>query len=87
MDIVWTKHLKDPEEKERLINQIKSAKQVLDRLNTILDEKFDEMERTELSLASYADNNWSHKQAHKNGYKSCLARLKQLINLDQQKEK
>ena len=83
---IWTKNLKTNEERENFHNQVLSAKPVLDRLNQLLKEKEESLERSERSLTAYETPNWAYTQAHKNGYYSALQYLKDTLNLDQQKE-
>lgn len=82
MKLIW---FKNREEKEitRFKNLLMGSKEVLDRLNEILKEKEDELIRSMRAVDTYDIANWSHLQAHKNGYLSCLANIKELINLDQ----
>lgn len=83
---IWTKNLKTNEERDNFNNQVLSAKPVLDRLVQILSEREEELERSERSLKAYDNPNWAYMQAHKNGYYSMLQNVRDLINLDQQKE-
>lgn len=77
----WTKHLSG-EEKKRFQNEVLGSKQVLIRLQTILNEMRDEKEDLELSTDSYNSPNWDYKQADTNGYKRCLKQISKLIKLD-----
>ena len=83
MKLVWTKHLKTQEEKEQFQKLLLGNKQILKVLKKILDEKDLSLERSENTLESYNTPSWAFKQAHKNGYRSCLEAIKDLINLDQ----
>lgn len=80
---IWTKHLKDKEDKDKFEASIKHSKWVLDRLDIVLDEMQRNVEATEISAKVYDKPNWSHWQAHHNGYKNCIQSIKKLINLDQ----
>jgi hypothetical protein len=80
----WTKHLKNEEEKTRFESSVMGAKQVLDRQKDLLDEYERSLDRSEVDIRTYDTPNWAEKQAHKNGYRSCLAKIKELIDLDQQ---
>lgn len=86
MYVEWTKHLKDPEVKSRFENQIYSAKDVLDRIKVLLSEKEETLDRQEMNIEVYNMPNWENRQAHKNGQRSSLAWLKQLVDLDTQKK-
>lgn len=86
MMIVWTKNLDTPEEKERFESTVKSAKPVLKRLTDLLIEEEDALDRSEINPDVYESASWASKQAHKNGQRSMIRKIKNLINLDQQKE-
>ena len=77
----WTKHLK-AEEKERFRNSVYGSKTVLDRLDDLLSEYEQDLEKTEVD---YNSPNWDYRQADANGYRRCLKKIKQLITLDQEK--
>lgn len=84
--MMWTKNLKTPEEKERFENSLKGSRLVLERLAQMLDEEEADIDRSEMNLDTYSTPNWAEKQAHKNGQRSMLRKIKNLISLDQQKE-
>lgn len=81
----WTQHLSDPEDKKRFENDIISAKPVLERITSLLNEEEQALDRSEMDIRTYDLANWSERQAHKNGFRSCLYMVKKLIDLDQQK--
>lgn len=76
---IWTAHLQDPEEKQRFLNQLHGSRDVLDRLSVMIDEKLETLEESERGLAQYTTTNWSHLQAHKNGYASAMKVLQKLL--------
>ena len=80
----WTAHLVDLKDKQSFYAQVQRSKDVLDRLKDLLDEKQKEHDSMELNLEIYNQPNWAERQAHLNGYKSCLRSLRKLIDLDQQ---
>jgi len=82
---VWTKNLKTEEERENFTNQLLGARPVLQRLNDLLEEKEAELERSERSQKAYENPNWAYLQAHRNGCAGMLQSIKELINLDQQR--
>lgn len=84
--MLWTKNLKTNEEKQRFEGALTSARPVLERLAELLSEEEESLTRSEMNIEEYYSYNWSHLQAHKNGQRSILRRIKRLINLDQQKE-
>ncbi len=86
MMVSWTKNLQTPEEITNFEGSLVSAKPVLDRLTQLLIEEEDGIDRSELNPDTYETANWASKQAHKNGQRAILRKIKNLINLDQQKE-
>lgn len=82
---IWTKNLKTTEEQDNFNNQLLGARPVLERLTELLEEKETELGRVERSKSVYANPNWAYLQAHQNGCASMLASIKDLINLDQQR--
>ena len=78
----WTKHLSG-EEQTRFKNEVLGSKQVLRRLQTLLDEMKEDVENVELSTKIYDIPNWEYRQADVNGYKRCLKQISKIINLDQ----
>lgn len=82
---VWTKNLKTEAERENFNNQLLGARPVLERLGELLDEKEKELDRSERSQKAYENPNWAYLQAHRNGCAGMLQSIKELINLDQQR--
>jgi hypothetical protein len=83
MYLDWTKHLTDVKEQDRFQKSVLGSKQVLDRLGAILKEYEKSLDRSETDVSTYETPNWDYKQAHKNGYRACLTKIRDLINLDQ----
>lgn len=82
----WTQHLTNPEDKKAFENELRGSKNVLNRLKTLMEEQETSLDYQELSLKAYDNPSWSHKQAHVNGIRQCIAFNKTLLNLDLQKE-
>lgn len=80
----WTKHLKDPEDKTKFEQGVRSSKTTLDHLITILNEMESDLNQAEVNPKTYEVSNWDYRQAHNNGYRQCLNHLKKLIDLDKQ---
>ncbi len=70
MQTVWTKNIKDPEEKETMRVSIKSAAWVLTRLAEILQDKADDDAKS--SKDDYLSPGWAYRQADKAGYARAL---------------
>jgi hypothetical protein len=86
MYLDWTSHISDQGEKERHEKYIRSCKPLLDQLVTILENRKNSLERSELDSRMFDQPNWDYRQAFMNGKKSAISDLIKLINLDQQKE-
>lgn len=87
MITAWTDHVKDPEEKQKLVDSIKHSRWLFELLEKILDKRGASLERAERSPRVYDTPNWAEKQAHVNGYMQCLTDVKDLINLDHKETK
>jgi len=85
MLLKWTQHLKDPDERTAFESSVIGSKRVLNRLMEILTEEETALDRSELDVKVFDIPNWAYLQAYKNGQRACLANLKKLIDLDQQK--
>jgi len=86
MFIDWTKNLKTEEEKKNFENKVWSAKEVLDRQTVLIDERLEHMRKAQHSIKTFDTPNWALKRAFMDGFESCAAINKKLIDLDQQKE-
>ena len=87
MYTAWTKHIKEEKAKEDFINEVKSSRKVLWRLQQLLDEEENAVDRSELDIKTFDLPNWENRQAYKNGYRASLRMLKKLIDLDQQHQR
>ena len=84
MKVQWTSHLKDDDAKDRYKKQVLAAKPVLDRLELLLKEKLKTIDSNEISLDQYYNPGWVGWQAHRNGEKSAIKYILNLIDLDQE---
>ena len=80
---IWTRHLKEPSDKERFKKNLLNSRFILERLIEIMQEDADQLETNEISLSTYDSPSWSHQQAHKNGQRSQIRKYINLITLDQ----
>lgn len=87
MYIDWTKNLKTQEEKTNFEHMLRSSKTVLGRLQELLQEREEGLDRSETDMKVYDLPNWESRQAHKNGFRQCLHIVNKLIDLDQQETK
>lgn len=83
MNLDWTKNLKTEKEIEDFKNSLRGSRRILDRLTELLNEYEKSLNRSELNTKAFEDPNWAYLQAYKNGYRACLEKLKELIDLDQ----
>lgn len=79
MLIDWTKHIKDPEEKSKYEDSIRSCRVSHERLIQILSDWEKSLDRIETSIKVYDTPNWDVRQAHKNGNREIIAKLTELI--------
>jgi len=79
----WTKHLKTEDEKTNFKNQVLGSKQVLKRLQELLIEIEDDLNKTELDTRIYDIPNWDYRQADMNGSRRILRTVRNLITIDQ----
>jgi len=83
----WTKHLKSEEEKTKFKNSVLGSRVVLERLQELINEIEDEQTQIERSPKLYDMPNWDYRQAHLNGFKDCLLKIKKIITIDQKDNK
>jgi len=83
---IWTKNIKDPEEKVSFESSILGSKRVLNRLRTLIDEEKTGLDFTEQDHKSFDTPNWQYKTAYFFGYAAALMWIRRLIDLDQQKD-
>lgn len=84
---MWTKHIKDDQEKGKFEVSVLQSKEVLERLSAMIDDFEKDLDATDLSPSLFDIPNWSHRQAFSNGYRSCMNDIRRLITLDQKKDK
>lgn len=75
----WIKNLKTQEEKNNFIQYLNNSGKLLLRLIELIKEKETTLDVNELSVNDFSDANWSHKQAFRNGKRSALKEIKDLI--------
>lgn len=79
LPVQWTKHLKDQDSRSKMEDTLRASKTALGRLLELVEERESELLRAETSLSDFDDPNWSHKQAFRNGKRSALKDLKELL--------
>ena len=83
MITAWTKHISDDKEKEQFKNEVLGSKRVLERLSVLIDQLDYGLSEEEISPKVYDNPNWAYRQAHANGVKFALRKIKTLTDLDQ----
>ncbi len=68
MNILWSSHIKDDEEREDFKKYVANSSALLDRLTEIVNIKIAAAEITRLSEKDYALASWALRQADLNGY-------------------
>lgn len=79
LQMVWTRHLKDPKKKKDFEQYLRNDTLVLGRLQEILKERYKDLEYSEERDSDYDSPSWAYKQAHRNGYKTALNFVNDLL--------
>ena len=74
MQVVWTSHLKSPEEKKKFEEYLRNATTLTDRLEEILTSKIKGSKEEDYEKAS-----WAYYQADQNGYNRALQEILELF--------
>jgi hypothetical protein len=80
----WTDHLQS-DEKQKFIDGLKTSPYIK-RLKELMQRDLDGLSRKERSSKVYDNPNWANRQAHANGYLSCLQEYLTLLDLERQNE-
>lgn len=76
---IWTKNLKEIDDIKKFEDAFRASTPVLERLNELLNQMESETTDKEMSSKIYDSPNWSHRQAHFNGFKSAINMVNRLI--------
>lgn len=79
MKTIWFMDL-PKDEQEGFKREIKSAKNVLDKLEQIVNSKIKEI----VIANDYDSPSWAYKQADRNGYNRALTEIINILHLDQE---
>jgi len=86
LPIAWYGELKKDEDKKKLEEVIRHSTVALGRLKEIVEGNISSSERQETRMSEYDSASWSHKQAHRNGYRQAMFEMKELLSfLDQRR--
>lgn len=76
----WTSGM-DEEEKKNFLIILHNNTQLIRRLHAILDQWDKEIEKSEFTIKDYDTPNWAVKQAHRNGDRGRIKKVKDLFTL------
>jgi hypothetical protein len=79
VDIRWTSDL-PPETKEDFQKLLRNSQVQFGKLLQILDDEEQTLNRQESTIKDFEDPNWSHKQAFRNGDRSRIRKMKELLS-------
>jgi hypothetical protein len=79
LSIAWTKHLPPGKSKEDFEKIIRNSVMVMSRLRDIINEKEQELSRSETTEKDFETPSWAYKQAYRNGQRATLRDLKSLL--------
>lgn len=80
LKIDWTKHLQDPDKKEAFEKTLRNNTLVIARLRDIVDEWEATLLNEETLPNQYSVANWTELQAHRNGNREMIKRVKNLLD-------
>jgi hypothetical protein len=75
----WLRHLPNELERAEFEKTLRHSRSVFTRLQDILVERMESIDRVEASPESYKEAGWAYQQAHLNGKRSELQALLNLI--------
>lgn len=82
----WTRNLSSETEKEEFERRLYGAREVLDRLSSLIAERELSMDVSERGLKQFENPNWAYRQAFNNGLRSAFNIVKTLISPDLRKD-
>lgn len=81
MDTRWFRHVK-PEDQENFKATIRNSRTALDRLKEIITDELRSLDNSEMSEDQFEDPNWPFKQSYRNGQRSKIKSLLNLLDFD-----
>jgi len=76
----WLKHLSEPDRRESFEKTLRNNTLVFARLQDIITEWEETILRQETKPDQYSVANWAELQAHRNGNREIIQKLKDLIS-------
>lgn len=84
MDLRWTRGLPD-DQSQSFQNLLRNSSTLLSRLKELLEEELSQITKSESSIQDFEDGNWAVKQAFRNGDRSRIRKVIDLITIDARK--
>jgi hypothetical protein len=78
----WTAHLKDPEKKKEFESLVRNSTQVLGRLDDIITQKIEALNKEKVSEDGFKNPNWALLQANHIGKIKSLLDINKLTKFD-----
>lgn len=79
LSVEWFAGIK-PEDKQKFEDTLRNSIVIVRQLNLLLDRWEDELKIAESKLADYETPAWAYKQAHRNGDRSRIRKLRDLLS-------
>lgn len=79
LSVEWMKHISDPKKKQDFEAVLRNSTVVIARLRSLCAEWENELNTQEMKISDYDTPNWAEKQAHRNGDRSRLRKLRDLL--------
>jgi len=78
----WFKYLEAKDQKKQLEAKIREAREVLNVLDKIVEEKNDSSRKHSLEIKNYDNASWPYLQADAVGYQRALEQIRTYLNID-----
>lgn len=79
LSLEWTKGIREADKKQAFEDAVRNSTTALGRLYDILSEREEELLRAECNVSDYDTPNWATRQAHRNGERSQIRKLRDLL--------
>lgn len=80
LDMAWVRDAKTEDQKKDFEQYLRNNTRLFDKLNAIMDEWEDALDKQERSKDQYDVTNWQALQAHRNGNVEIIQKLRDLIS-------
>ena len=79
LPVAWLKNTPDEKQRQTLEASIRNSRTALSRLYDLIEEKVEVINNQEISIADFKDASWTYKAAFRQGQKSSLKEIKDLL--------